>query len=70
METFWRAEQTPGEFVELEKLPLGEKIAFTGSGMSFIHIPVQELGLFPGSPQSFCMRGAAVLIDTARRSGK
>ncbi|NGX26993.1 MAG: hypothetical protein K940chlam6_00920, partial [Chlamydiae bacterium] len=31
----WRAAQTQIEFVELEELLIGEKMAFTGGGMNF-----------------------------------
>ncbi|NGX27091.1 MAG: hypothetical protein K940chlam6_01018 [Chlamydiae bacterium] len=32
----------------------------------YIHIPVQELEFWPGGPQVFWMRRAAVFIDTER----
>ncbi|NGX48209.1 MAG: hypothetical protein K1000chlam3_01599, partial [Chlamydiae bacterium] len=32
--TFWRAEQTQIEFVEIEERLIGEKMAFVGSGMN------------------------------------
>ncbi|NGX47420.1 MAG: hypothetical protein K1000chlam3_00793 [Chlamydiae bacterium] len=34
--------------------------------LGIIHIPVQELEFWPGGPQVFCMRRAAVFIDTER----